>query len=62
MEWVNKQAAIFGIEYYMTYDNGLLQNKLEASEQLSRNIRTVYAKIPLFDCITHIDFEDITLR
>lgn len=61
-EWTNKQAAIFGIEYYMTYDNGLLQNKLETSEQLSRNIRTIYAKIPLFDCITHIDFEDITLR
>ena len=61
-EWTNKQAAIFGIEYYMTYDNGLLQNKLESSEQLSRNIRTIYAKIPLFDCITHIDFEDITLR
>lgn len=62
MEWTNKQASMFGIEYYITYDNGLLQNKLEASEQLSRNIKTIYAKIPLFDCITHIDFEDITLR
>jgi hypothetical protein len=66
-ERTNQKADLYGIEYYMTYDNGFLQNKITPSSAqkhygLSRNLKTIYAKIPLFDCLTHIDFKDIVLR
>ena len=66
-EMTDRKADVYGIEYYMTYDNGLLQNKITPSSvqryfALSRNLKTIYAKIPLFDCLTHIDFKNIVLR
>ena len=61
-EYSNIQASQNNIEYYMAYDNGMLQHKIEASDILSRNLKKIYVKIPLFDCLTYIEFKDISLR
>lgn len=44
-----------GIEFYMFYENNTLQNKIEGS--ISRNLNTVYAKIPVNESLLGIRFD-----
>ena len=50
------------IEFYAAYENGLLQIPLQAGTSLPRNITSFYAKIPVFESIKAITFNDITTR
>lgn len=49
-----------GIQYYMLYENDTLQGKV--SGQLARNVRELYAKIPLFEPIKAVHFDNIQTR
>ena len=50
------------IEYYAIYENDMLQVKLDPDAQLARNMTTFYVKIPLFEPIMAITFNNVTVR
>lgn len=72
----SKEASIdeYGVEFYMTFDQNTLQNKINAGDVLARNLKTIYVKVPFSMpninninkrdpyCLTGIRFKDITLR
>lgn len=49
-----------GIQYYMLYENNMLQGEITGA--IARNIRELYVRIPLFEPIKAIHFNDIQVR
>ena len=68
----DKTMSEMGIELYMFYGNGLLENKIDSGDMLGRNLKTIYIKVPFSMpdtenkqvpyCLTAIVFKEIKLR
>lgn len=52
----------YGIEYFMYYNNGVLDQQIETNTIIARNIKTFFAKIPLTVPVMGIEFPEIILR
>lgn len=55
------------ITIYFDYDNGILKNEIELSEDdiiypISRNVKTVYAHIPITTSLFNIEFNQVKTR
>lgn len=57
---INTTADQYGVEYYMFYENGVLQTPL--NNPIARNITKFYAKIPLREPLVGIEFKDVEVR
>lgn len=55
-------SAQYGVEYYMYYNNGVLDQRIETNSIISRNIKLFYAKVPLSQPLIGVEFPEITLR
>ena len=55
-------ASSYGIEYYLFYGSGVLDNQVTPNSSIARNAKTFYAKIPLKQPLLGIEFRDVALR
>lgn len=55
-------ASSYGIEYYLFYGSGVLDNQVAPNSSIARNAKTFYAKIPLKQPLLGIEFRDVALR
>ena len=55
-------ASSYGIEYYLFYADGVLDNQVEPNTVIARNVKTFYAKIPLKKPLIGIEFKEVALR
>ena len=52
----------YGIEYFMYYNNGVLDQQIETNTVITRNIKTFFIKIPLVAPLIGIEFPGLSLR